>query len=258
MLADWLADWIKTVQPYSNAILGGVLLITVAIVAVILWAQKSKADTAQAWEDVFVALSSGRPGELDSVSEQYEDSNVVNSANLIAGELHLEDGCNQRFISRSGAEHELAKAWDNFQAVLENTRKPEFRERATFGVARVHDARGEMNKAIEQYGKVREQWPEGVYVVRAGRNMKNLQRSSTKAFCDNFAEFDPRPAFADELLMPGTRIPFDDSSLPDSFPDSFPDSLPNDEDLFKPLDPLELKQEADKPPAMGDAPNKDE
>ena len=58
--------------------------------------------------------------------------------------------------------------------------------------------------------------------------------------------------------MPGTRIPFDDSSLPDSFPDSFPDSLPNDEDLFKPLDPLELKQEADKPPALGDAPNKDE
>jgi tetratricopeptide (TPR) repeat protein len=165
-----------------------------------------------------VALESQDPKELDVVAQQYRGREVGQWAAVLAGDMHLEAGCNELFQNKANAVEDLRKAVESYLLALESASSSPLRERATFGLARAYEAlagtrqsQGELSKAIEQYRKVVQDWPDGTYAVIAQRRLMDLEKPSTKAFYDQFAKYEPKPPVSPGL---GTgNIPFDTETL---------------------------------------------
>ena len=60
-LADWLGKSIEQAKPYTNAMLGAVLVVVLLIGAAMWWARDSAARSGRAWEDYHRASSGGEP-----------------------------------------------------------------------------------------------------------------------------------------------------------------------------------------------------
>ena len=253
-LADWLGNSIEQAKPYSNLMLGVVLLVVLGVGAVVWWSQQSAAQTAEAWAGFDRALSSGSPAELENIAEQYPDTEVAHWAAVSAGDVYLNTGCLQLFSNKSTASAALRDAVEHYRMVQDGTRVPALLERATFGLARAYEAlagtrqsQGELDRAIEAYKEIVDNWPDGAYGELAAGRLEDLSQRDTKAFYDKFAQWDPRPPLSDEGDMPGTRLRFDSDSLPEegAFPalpqyvtpdDSEADQAAKEEDLSPPVD----------------------
>ena len=229
-LADWMVKWGEVIKPYANVILGGILLIAIIAVGWTVMAKKSHANATHAWEDFYVALSNGSFAELDNVAEHYPGSDAAYWAKVVVGDLRLAEGCNELFTSRAGANQELNKAIDHYDAVLEKCSNEAIRQRATFGLARAHEAQGSLDKAIDNYKKLLK--PENAYTATAETRITALEKPSTKQFYDRFAKFDPKPAFRNDLPGPLPLDNLDNLKLPGP-----------DESMFPQYDPVLPKTE---------------
>lgn len=213
ILADWMAESVKAVRPYANLILAVVLAALIVTVAAVLWIQNSRMETARSWEDFYTAASSGSQAELSNVIEQYPGKDAAWWAAVVAGDQHLAEGCELLFANKADANEELTKAIDRYRGVLQQNKIPSLRERATFGLARAWEARGDLEKAQKNYKTVVSQWPESPYAEIAQLRLTDLNRPATKQFYDRFAKFDPAPSFSEEPGTPGQRPEFDAESL---------------------------------------------
>jgi len=219
-LADWLANAVERAKPYSNLMLGGVLLVVLGVGALVWWMQQSAAQTAEAWAGFDRALATGNPAELENIAQQYPGTEVAHWAAVSAGDLYLNTGCLELFSNKSTASAALRDAVEDYRMVQEGTRVPALLERATFGLGRAYEAlagtrqsQGELDKAIKAYREVVENWPDGPYGKLAAARLDDLARRDIKRFYDKFAQWDPRPPASSEEDMPGTRLPFDSDSL---------------------------------------------
>ena len=247
-LADWLTDGIETVKPYTNLILGTILLIVILVVGGVWWVQQSVIESAEAWDSYYVAMSSRNPDSLEMVADDYPSSKAACWAQTVAADLHLNAGCNQLFSNRADANLELDKAAELFEQVLDKSRESVLLNRATFGLAQTREAMGDLDEAKPLYEKVAKTWPDGPFAKSATQRLKALEQPSTLAFYDRFEKFDPKPAFADEPGIPGAGPLFDDSSLisPNSAVD--PGAFPNlDLETLKNELPIDLEEEAETP-----------
>jgi hypothetical protein len=226
-LADWMANLIEAVKPYSNLIFGGVLILVILGIGITFWAHRSRAQTARAWEDFQSALSKRDPAELDDVAKHYPGTDAAHWARVVLGDYRLREGCNELFKSRAGAKEELRKATNLYDSVLDETSNGRIRERATFGLARAWESQGDLKKALGLYKDLVRQWPEGPYAMIAQQRATALESPAIKQFYDKFAQFDPKPAFGDE---PTQSLRLDDWKLP-----SPGESLLPKYDSFNPL-----------------------
>jgi tetratricopeptide (TPR) repeat protein len=235
-LADWMANAVSAVKPYANAIMGVVLALLIVGVAAVLWAQKVRSETAQSWQDFHGAMakatSGGNFAELEDVVSQYPGTDAAYWAAVVAGDLHLATGCDELFSNKASANQELTKAVASYEDVLQSTNSA-LRERATFGLARARESRGELQKAEKHYQELVEGWPDSPYAKTAQSRLDDLKQPAVKEFYDRFAKFDPKPALSNEPGTPGERLPFDTTSPPSP-----------GEPLFPSLDPLKLEQQA--------------
>ncbi len=220
-LADWLAGSIETVKPYANTILGVLLAVVIVVVGGTWWMQQSQAELAESWDAFHKALASNNPSELAFMAEDYPDTKAADWARVVAGNVHLNIGCNKLFTNRADANLELHKAVDLFDEVLEKSQQRVLLNRATYGLARTREAMGELDEAKELYEKVAKNWPDGPFAEIAANRLEKLEQPGTLAFYDRFAKFDPQPAFSDLPGIPGAGPLFDDTSLlgPDSMLD---------------------------------------
>jgi len=221
-LAAWLARFYKRIEPYTNAALGVVILVLVCYVAYTWWSRQSGSKSAQAWDAVFVALSSGNPADMEGVAERFPTTPAGDWANVAAGDMRLAVGCDELFSNKATATQELQKARDAYMTVLDTSTNPVLRERATFGLARAYEAlggtrqsQGELGLAVEQYEKVVQQWPNGTYATNARRRAEDLKRQETKEFYDEFAAHDFSPAASAEATKGGSKLPFETTPLPE-------------------------------------------
>jgi hypothetical protein len=164
-------------------------------------------------------MNSAEMTGLDRVSEDYSNNEVGDWARLVGADLRLASGCDQLFGNKVEAGQELQKAMEGYVAVLEVSKESSTRERATFGLARTYEAmagtrqsQGELKKAEEKYQEVVDKWGEGVYAKPAKRRLKDLARKATREFYDQFAAYDPKPAFDPGKGGVGD-LPFDAGSL---------------------------------------------
>ena len=200
-LFDWLNRTVAKIAPYSNAILATILLAGVGLLGWSWWSGRAEARQEQAWTDLFGAVNSGNPANLDDVVERYPGSEVAQWASVVAADMHLEQGCRQLFESKALGAQELQEAHDKYLLVLKDARNPQLRERATFGLARAYEAlagtrqsQGELDRASENYQNVVDNWPQGVYIDLARQRLEDLKRADTKQFYDAFAKYEPKPA----------------------------------------------------------------
>lgn len=236
-LADWITSWAEKIKPYQNAILGVVLLLAVGIGVYTFVNRQSQSETQAAWDQLYAAIGAGRtnPAEFESIATEHAGTITAHWALLLAGEVHLARGCDELFASKATGRDELKKAEEDFLRVLEECRVDELRERATFGLAQVQEAAGNLDEAIADksspsrkepdlgYQGVINLWPEGTYAALAKKRLKDLKRRPTREFYDEFARWEPKSPVAGEPGTPGVTPPTD--------------LTPPDQPLHTPLDP---------------------
>lgn len=215
VLADWLVQFSKDIQPYQNQILLGALAVVVVLFGWVWWSGSQATESAAAWDSFHQAVSMGSPSEFERVAEEFPSSEAAIWAEAMAADIHLTTGCNQLFTNKASAQEELRRAIEGYLAVLERATDPVLRERATYGLARAQEALGNLGEAEETYQEVVRSWPNGTYAPAAKQRAAALQKPSMKQFYDKFAKYDPKPAFADEPGTPGEKPPFDFEALPE-------------------------------------------
>lgn len=216
-LADWLGRVLTVVKPYTNAILAVVLLVVVVIALSSWWKRQTASEAAGAWDQVYAALATENATQLNKVAEDNPGTEVAQWAAILAGDIHLTNGCRLLFTNKSTASQDLQKAVDSYAKVREEARSSMLRERATFGLARAYEAlagtrqsQGELDKAIKNYEDLQKNWPDGAYVSLANNRLEQLKTPAAKTFYDKFAQFDPQPSFS---APPGAGPSFDPKGL---------------------------------------------
>jgi hypothetical protein len=124
--------------------------------------------------------------------------------------------------------------------VLANADHRLVKQRALFGLARAHEARDELKKAVENYAELAKKYPDGPYAEQSAKRLKDLESEPTKKFYDWFAAYEPPRSkrlpgtpgekpdenFLDDFDAPGVSLPssIDGQAAPgkDSLP--LPDS----------------------------------
>jgi hypothetical protein len=249
-LADSLARWIEMVKPYSRAALAAVLAIVVIIFAwSYLSAQRSR-KTAEGWTAIFDAANAADPREeLADVAARYAGSPVGQWARVSLADLQLDQGTNRLLVDRAAARDELRQAAEAYRAVLIEAREPMLLQRATFGLARAHEALGtptELESARTEYRSIAEKWPDSPYAKDAARRAADLDQAATKNFYDWLARYEPPRPVAGQPGTPGAR--------PDFLKDPLEESGP---ELPSAVDTSALPKFGDAPaegPALGDEP----
>jgi hypothetical protein len=104
-------------------------------------------------------------------------------------------------------------------------------------------------KALGEYRKVFENWPEGTYAEMARRRSKDLERQSTREFYNKLAAWSP-PAAASAQPIPGTSPAFPPGVLPDG-----PEGMPDFSELLGTGGPEPAGEGGAGSPAPSDAPS---
>ena len=220
-LAGWIARTYTVIKPYSNAILAVVLLVAVIVGLWGWWKRQSAVEASAGWDQLFAAMDNGRIVELGKIAEQNPNNEVGLWATVLAGDLHLANGCQELFANKAAASQDLQKALEEYTKVRGETRNAQLRERAVFGLARTYEAlsgtrqsQGEMDKAVRSYRELVDQWKDGPYYALAKERLAELGTSDAKSFYDKFAHYDPQPKFSPPLTPPS----FDSKSLQEQPP----------------------------------------
>lgn len=235
VLAQWMAQKIEQINPYSSIIVVVGLVIVVGLTGYTWWVRSTDTRSEEGWNAFADALASGVTSDLVDVAERFPNTSVSHWSMLVAADMHLQGGCSLRFQSYAQANQELDQAVDLYMIVLTQSSDSELRERAMFGLARAQETQGDLEQARENYQNVVDQWPDGPYTQVASQRLAQLDTPAAKQFYDKFAKFDPQPAFQDEPGVPGERPSFDLESLPDPVTDDKP--------VFEPSGILDLEAE---------------
>jgi len=214
-LADGIIKTAELLKPYQNMIMGGVIVVLLIIVGYTWWARESEAQATQAWDELNAVVDSGNMPKLTGVIDNYPGTNVAHMAAVVLADYHLGEGCNRLFTSKATGQDELSKAVRFYEMVLQECRTPSLVERATFGLARAKESKGELAEAERLYNEVSTRWPQGAFSVAASERLSDLKKPATKTMYDRFAKFDPKPAFS---AIPGEKPSFDMNSLPSEGP----------------------------------------
>jgi predicted negative regulator of RcsB-dependent stress response len=218
-LADWLGQTYEQIRPYQNVILGGVLLLLVAVVGYKWWSHQSARRVAEASESLGRAWPLGaamaNPADLEQVIQRHPGTPAAQWATIVSADFSQAQGANALFSDKARAREELSKAADTYQMVLKESRVPVLRERATFGLARTLETQCNVPEAEKYYRQVTEQWPDGAFAVAAQKRLHELGKAGIQDFYDSFAAFDPRAA-APKAPTPMPQLPL--GTLPDNPP----------------------------------------
>ncbi len=217
-LADWLADQIERLRPYSRLALG---ILVAAVVAVGLYgylANQTERRSEEGWQSYYTAIEAIRAkGDVDPLSQlatspEFATSAVGYWAMLRLADYHLEEGITQLFNDRPAANATLHSALDEYTRVSKQTKFPALTERATLGVARVHESLNELDKARSAYEVVASKQG-SPFAADAQARLNDLQQDPTRRFYDWFFAVTPPKQGLGGPGMPGLRPDF--STLPD-------------------------------------------
>ena len=203
-LARWLAGVIAVVKPYANLILAVVLLAVLVSGVAAWWVRHSAGSTDKAWDAFYRATAGGSPGAFEDLVDKYPGTEVAHWSGLMAGDIYLQQGCDQVIRDKVNASQQLQKARDAYLQVLREAQQSMLREQATFGLARTYEAlsgtRGtgnELQQAAEQYENLVDTWPNSPYVPAAKRRLEELGTMDTKRFYDKLAQYEPKSVYAE-------------------------------------------------------------
>lgn len=211
VLAQSLGRWIESARPYGRA---GTAVLIAVVVALFAWAYLSTQNTrrqADGWNEYFDAVGGRNPDPrelLRDVASRYTGTMVGEWSRLTLADLQLDDGTNRLLQDRRMARDELREASEKFQALLNDASHPTILQRATYGLARAHEALGDLDRARAEYRSLATKWPEGPFAAAALARAKDLDKLPTKTFYDWLAKYEPPPPLTKEPGKPGAGPDF--------------------------------------------------
>ena len=233
-LADALGNVVEGVKPYQQIILGCILAGVVVFGVVRYLSMRSTSDQAEGWNSYLRATANQDLDALSDLAERSAGTPAGNWALLYLGDQRLEEGIEQLFVNKSEARDQLKKAEESYLAVREKSSEPLLKQRATLGLARVHESLVDLEKARDEYQRLVDQWPDSVYAAVATRRLEDLKEKSTREFYDWFAAQEPKPP-VEGPGTPGMRPPFNLDDIPDSLPNTLtPGVSPGSSDIDSP------------------------
>lgn len=255
LLAQWLRRGIQK-GPMFWALVAGVIVVAIALM--LFLSGLSAVDTSQhkAWIELVTAKT---PDEKEAIAEAHPTSRAARWARLHAAEALFNEGVDSLVTNRVLALPLLNRAYTQFEQVeraagdgpLDETLK----RLAAMGMARVKEARGELEAAIDQYNRVASSWPGTPDAERAEHLAQELRRPESMAFYEKLSAYKPAevslpPMGTGSFNFPPGHPSVDGSSIPSpSFPPNFPLRLPTSEPGAVP--PLDMPEgpPTDTPPA---------
>ena len=71
-------------------------------------------------------------------------------------------------------------------------------ERATFGMARAEETKGDLEHAMQHYSDLVKRWPDGTYAAAAKQRLEDFKQPDTKLMFESLREYEPKPTFDEE------------------------------------------------------------
>lgn len=211
VLAHSLARWIEAAKPYSRA---GTAILIALVVALFAWAYLSTQSSrrqADGWNEYFDAMGGRNPDPRDllyDISSRYTGTIVAQWSRLTLADFQLDQGTGRLLQDRKMAREELREASEKYQALLLEATQPTILQRATYGLARAHEALGELERARGEYRSLATKWPGGPFAAAAKMRANDLDQLPTKNFYDWLAKYEPPPPLSTEPGTPGSRPNF--------------------------------------------------
>lgn len=236
-LATWLGQHLEQAKPYSKTIVA-VLLLAVAAAIAGSYALRDQAARAQiGWTAFYQAFGAQDPNELGDVARLHSGTEAAIWATQAEADLKLNDAVVQIYRSREEAKTLLDEAKTGYETV---TKSPAadglLRERATFGLGRVHETLNELDEAKQYYTELAQGAPQSALGKAAQQRLDTLNDPSVERWYNWFAKQKPRPPASPGIPgAPGMPdLPSDLGNLPDhpdfSLPKPIGPSLPSGAD----------------------------
>jgi len=212
ILARWLQRGIEK-GPAFWALLGGAVVVVVAVVALISGLAASRTADPQAWVELMAAKTAE---ESLKVADAHPETPLAETARLQAANREYEQGFDDLTnpARRETAGSRLKKALDLYREVAQRAAEGSPNAPiAAFGVARTLEARNELPEAIKQYRGVAKKYPDTPEGKQSEALARALEDPQNVEFYKQLYAYKPAPATSPGLSVPPPKIPGMDSLL---------------------------------------------
>jgi hypothetical protein len=220
-LANWLGQMLKKTQPYHNAVTWALVAVVVLLGCWVAWSKFTQRGAASAWDEFYAAMATDNFVELERIAKENPGTPVAHWGLMVSADARLTNACMQVFADKASAAQDLRNAIEAYTTVIDQSREPRLRQRALFGRARAYETlsgtpqgTGELPKAIADYERLVDSFPDGTYTAIASEQLKRLKSQDFKLFYDKFAALAPKRPGPKESGPDAKQLPFDASSLP--------------------------------------------
>lgn len=188
LLARWLKHAMEN-QTRFWSLLIGLVVIVVGISLLSTGLTSGRTASNEAWTELDAAKTAA---ERVEIANKYPNTAAERWALLQAASEYYKTGFDDLPNNRDAALPQLKLALKYFEQVAQESPKDAPQARAAaFGVARTHEARNEIEKAIEQYKSVAKSWPDSEEGREAKKLAEQLQKPETVAFYKELYAFKP-------------------------------------------------------------------
>lgn len=172
-------------------LLGFAVLVIAIFTAWWFYAGAAQRDRSHLWMEL---ASADQVTALQGIVEKNKGTLPARLARFQEARVLMYQGMARLYspIEREPALKDLERAQELYEGLIrESLDKPLFSQEAMLGVARIQEARGELDKALEGYEKlvrVKERFPHSPHVLEAERRANDLKEAQAKGFYDKLNE----------------------------------------------------------------------
>ncbi|MEX2309769.1 MAG: hypothetical protein WD738_19505 [Pirellulales bacterium] len=261
-LAHRLEELIERLRPYAATAAGVIVAI---VVVMFIWSYVSGSSSARqgaAWDAYHRGVAAVPPNldQLRRSAEEYPGTQMQLLADVTWADGQVWMAARDYIYNRAAAMEAMRRATSAYQGILQTSNDERLTSRAQLGLARIFEMQNELDKAREEYLKVK-----GGYEEFAKQQAERLAKPAAQETYAWLATVEaPRPKAPLGPGTPGQRPEFSagDIPLPGEAPEPGPTDAPSSEsfdDLLKGLDLGLLKtDQADRNKAGDEAPATDD
>lgn len=211
-----LNHWLDRIEPYSNHILGGVVVATLVAVSLILWSRSSAATSDEGW----MRISQARTAEqLEQVADQYKGTPAGDWATLSAARMSYTQGIETSLTDRKSSDESLKQARELYDRLLKAKVSPDLREEALKGMGLTLESvsGADVSKAVEAYETLIKEFPNSPFKDYAAFRVADLKNPQASEFYAWFRKQNPKPAARPEPM--DGKLPLDGGIKSPALPD---------------------------------------
>ncbi|MGL4513529.1 MAG: hypothetical protein ACRCT8_10595 [Lacipirellulaceae bacterium] len=154
-LANWLTEAFDRVQPMLPAIGVGAVVAVAGVIGWNSYSSTQESTVAERWRSYTLAMEGSTPSldALRDASNEHPGTPVADWADITWADGRMFFAADQFLRNRPLADTAIDESVAVYERLVD-AKDAGIAARASYGVARAFDMRGEIDKAIEQYGRV--------------------------------------------------------------------------------------------------------